>query len=410
MGIYEPAEDSYLVQQHINEYAEGRVLDMGAGSGILALAAVNNPKVKEVVAVDINPDAVRILQEKINSQKLRKLKVFQSDLFEKVSGEFNLIIFNPPYLPQDKGIEDAALYGGKKGWEISARFLAEVSSHLHSEGIILFLFSSLTNKRKIEELIDHRLFQFSLIDAQKLAFEELYLYAITKTKLLRQLEGRLIENISYFSRGQRGVIYTGYMDRSKLVKTHLPGRKNIVQVTIKVKRKDSLAEGRIGNEVEWLTKLNPEGIGPKLVTIDWDYKDYNYKKSDYLVYEFVEGEYILDWIKKNSKEEIKTLINSLLDQCFKLDKLKVNKEELHRPYKHILITAKNKPVMIDFERCSESPKVKNITQFTEFICRLKPELAQKEFNFKLEDLRQLAREYKTTRSFELLQKIKDAIK
>ena len=119
MDIYLPAEDSYLLQKFVRRFAVGRVLDMGTGSGIQALTAIEVPSVREVLAIDINPRAVEELKKEIEKRKLRKIKAVESDLFELVEGFFNLIIFNPPYLPQDKGIEDVALYGGKKGWEIS---------------------------------------------------------------------------------------------------------------------------------------------------------------------------------------------------------------------------------------------------------------------------------------------------
>ena len=43
MDIYQPAEDSYLINQFVKQYAIGRVLDMGTGSGIQALTAIKSP-------------------------------------------------------------------------------------------------------------------------------------------------------------------------------------------------------------------------------------------------------------------------------------------------------------------------------------------------------------------------------
>ena len=57
MDIYEPAEDSYLLQKYVKELAIGRVLDMGTGSGIQAITALKNLQVRLVLAVDINPEA-----------------------------------------------------------------------------------------------------------------------------------------------------------------------------------------------------------------------------------------------------------------------------------------------------------------------------------------------------------------
>ena len=168
MDIYEPAEDSYLLQKEVQAHAEGRVLDLGTGSGIQGLAAIKSPRVREVLSVDINENAISELQKIIRQQKLRKIKVLKSNLFENITGKFNTIIFNPPYLPQDEGIEDAALYGGKKGWEVSEQFFHKASSHLIPNGNILFLFSTLTNKEKVEEIIGHHLFQFKELSSEKM--------------------------------------------------------------------------------------------------------------------------------------------------------------------------------------------------------------------------------------------------
>ena len=140
--IYEPREDSILLEKQVSKLALGRVLDLGTGSGIQALTLIKSPYVREVVAADISKGAIEKLNEQIKKQRLRKIKVPHSDLFEQVRGQFNTIIFNPPYLPQDKNIQDEAIYGGKKGWEISERFFLQVNQFLVPSGKIIFLFSS----------------------------------------------------------------------------------------------------------------------------------------------------------------------------------------------------------------------------------------------------------------------------
>ena len=399
MFIYQPAEDSYLLEKHVLAKAFGRVLDMGTGSGIQALAALSNHDVGEVVAVDIDEEAITGLKEKIKLEKLRKIKALQSNLFEQVSGQFNTIIFNPPYLPQDKvnqqAIEDQTIYGGKKGWEISEQFFHQVTRFLAPDGQILFLFSSLTNRDKVKGIIEKNLLTFKELDKQKLPFEELFVYQITKTGLLRELEARLLEEIHYFAKGQRGIIYKAIQDRSKLVKTHFPRKKDLIKVAIKAKREDSEALNTIQNESYWLKVLNKAGIGPR----------YLFSGENYLVYEFVEGEFILDWIKKNSKEEIKIVLEKVLVQCRQLDQLGVNKEEMHHPTKHLLVTSDNQPILLDFERCSKTIKPKNVTQFIEFICRIKEELESRELSIDVDFLRKLAGEYKDTGNKEILKEI-----
>ena len=103
-----------MLQKVVRSYAEGRVLDLGTGSGIQALTALKVSAVREVVAIDSSEEAVTALQQKIKAEKLRKITVLKSDMFSNLKGQFNVIIVNPPYLPQDKGVKDQAIYGGKK--------------------------------------------------------------------------------------------------------------------------------------------------------------------------------------------------------------------------------------------------------------------------------------------------------
>ena len=339
------------------------------------------------------------LQNEIVDQKLRKIKPIQSDLFEKVHGHFNLIIFNAPYLPQDKigkeEIKDVALYGGNKGWEISERFFKDVSKYLFNDGKILFLFSTLTNKDKIEEIISNYLFDFKEVASQNLSFETIFIYEIEKSSLLRDLEAKCISGISYLTHGKRGNIFIGEVDRSKLVKTHFPSKKDITKVAIKVMREESKAIGRIENEVKWLKLLNKGGIGPRLM----------FSMNNYFVYRFVEGEFIFDWIQKNEKKDIQKVLVNVLKQCKKMDDLSVNKEEMHHPQKHILITKDNFPVMLDFERYHQTDKPGNVTQFIEFICRIEKELSKKSFKISVDGMRNLAKEYKDSYANEVFNEI-----
>jgi release factor glutamine methyltransferase len=384
MSIYEPQEDSFLLQKVLKEYAFGRVLDMGTGSGIQALTAMRFPNVREVVAVDINPEAIAVLKEKVKAEKIRKVTVLAGDLFEQVSGQFNLILFNPPYLPQDKGILDTALYGGKKGWEISARFFEEVSSYLFPEGIILFLFSSHTNKKKIDEILTHHLFEFKEVAQEKMAFEQLYVYEIKKSTLLRVLEKRGIHHIGYHAKGKRGFVYSGMLDKTIFVKKAIPTQKDSTRVAIKVEREDSTAINRIANEVKWLEIVNKESIGPKLL----------YAGEQYFVMEFVTGVFIEEFISKAHCESAHKVLLHILKQCFILDMMGVSKEEMHHPVKNIIVDSLGQPTLIDFERCTLTEKPQNVTQFVEFICRLSLGLKKKGWAFDVHLLREAAKDYK----------------
>lgn len=174
--IYTPSDDSFLLKKElINLCKAKKVLDMGAGSGILSQASINSGA-SSVLAADISKEIVINL-------KNQGIKAVKSDLFSNVNGKFDIIVFNPPYLPEDKreGKDSAlATTGGKKGDEIIIRFLKQAKKHLNKNGIILTLVSSLTPRNRIIKLLDKLSLKQELLASKKLFFETLSVLKITK--------------------------------------------------------------------------------------------------------------------------------------------------------------------------------------------------------------------------------------
>lgn len=152
-------------------------------------------------------------------------------------------------------------------------------------------------------------------------------------------------NPKLYARGKRGLVYTF--------------NKNNKILAIKIKNPKSKAEGRIQNEVYFLKILNKYNIGPKLL----------FHGLDYFCYEFIEGKDIKQYLKQNKKIP-KIVLNNIMKQCKIMDKLKINKEEMHRPLKNVIIK-NNKPILIDFERCRFTERPKNVNQFKQFLRYLK---------------------------------------
>lgn len=173
--VYRPSDDTFLMLECIEVKPGERVLEMGCGSGFLSvhMAAAG----AEVTAADINPSAVTCTEKNALRNGL-KIKAMRSDLFSDLDGIYDLIIFNPPYLPvEDKGMMEAAWAGGEGGLEVVERFLEQVRSFLAPHGRILILVSSRMDERKLGELL--RPFDVRALGAKSLFFEKLAVLELT---------------------------------------------------------------------------------------------------------------------------------------------------------------------------------------------------------------------------------------
>jgi release factor glutamine methyltransferase len=176
--IYSPEEDSYLLEKVILENLPDLVkqnsklkfLEVGVGSGIQLKAAEKAGVKKEnIFGVDVNIDAVKHCQNE-------GFHCMKSNLFENVKEKFDVIVFNPPYLPEDENPEDEEskliTTGGKMGSEIPNEFLKQAKEHLKENGIIFLLISSLTKG------IDWQDYKKELMAEKKLFFEKLEVYKL----------------------------------------------------------------------------------------------------------------------------------------------------------------------------------------------------------------------------------------
>ena len=194
--VYTPEEDSYLLLECINKkIAELNkdiiLLEMGVGSGMISISL--SDKVKKIYAVDVDAESIDFVKKeliKINKQRLnenncpiKNITLIKSDLFTNVSKElrFDLIAFNPPYLPDDKKIEKVkALHGGKQGNEIIIKFLEQAKEFLALEGEIILLFSSLSKRNIILKKAKELNYNYKLVAKKRIFFEQLYIYCFKR--------------------------------------------------------------------------------------------------------------------------------------------------------------------------------------------------------------------------------------
>ncbi|MDD1719789.1 MAG: class I SAM-dependent methyltransferase [Methanoregulaceae archaeon] len=168
--VYSPEADTHLLLDTVlAEVRPGdRVLEVGTGSGEIAAALL---EIADVVATDINPHAVKCARE-------RGIGVVRADLLAGIRGPFDLVIFNPPYLPTapEERMEDwleYALDGGPDGRAVITRFACDVKRVLAPGGRVLLLISSLTGEREVADLFLRRGFASEVIMREKVSGEEL---------------------------------------------------------------------------------------------------------------------------------------------------------------------------------------------------------------------------------------------
>lgn len=150
--VYAPAEDSDLLARTASEHvrAGDRLLDVGAGSGHIA-ATLRDHADLDIVGSDINPHACRATAG-------RDIPVVRAHLTEPFQDDcFDLVVFNPPYLPTPTDHErddwlERALSGGESGREVVAPFVEAVPRVLAPDGRVLLLVSTLTGIEAIERL------------------------------------------------------------------------------------------------------------------------------------------------------------------------------------------------------------------------------------------------------------------
>ncbi len=178
-NVYEPSEDSFLLADTALSEIKGfeRILEVGCGSGIISAVIKANTKAS-VLGIDINPYAAKCTRE-------NGVEVIIGDLLSCIKGRFDLIIFNPPYLPtkedeRDNGWLNAALDGGYDGRKVIFRFLEDADRCLIRGRKILMLVSSLSGIDEIRSRMVSRGYAVEDIRHENYMFEQLTVLSASK--------------------------------------------------------------------------------------------------------------------------------------------------------------------------------------------------------------------------------------
>ena len=170
---------SEFMARHIKVKPGDIVLDMGTGSGIQAIMA--GRMAAKVIAVDINPEAVRFAAANVSKNGLEDVvSVIQGDLFSPLNpaDKFSVILFTPPYLEGKlKSHFDHALFDPDKA--LAVRFFRDARRHLEPDGYVQMIYSSIAGPERILDIAEQSGWKHAVIAREKTFTEDFLIYKLT---------------------------------------------------------------------------------------------------------------------------------------------------------------------------------------------------------------------------------------
>ena len=130
--------DTYFNDQHVD------ILDLGTGSGNISVTLSLETKDASVDATDISEEALEVARK--NNQVLGgNVEFFISDWFKEVKNKYDIIVANPPYIPQNEAVERTvlnephiALFGGTDGLKPYEFILSQAKNYMKDKALIAF--------------------------------------------------------------------------------------------------------------------------------------------------------------------------------------------------------------------------------------------------------------------------------
>lgn len=143
-----PRPETELLVEEILKIAPQSLLEVGTGSGCVAISVKKNLPNCRVSASDVSPAALAVVRK--NAKNLgAEIEFSESDLLAKISGEFELVVANLPYIPDEsveiqKSVADfeprLALFGGADGLDLLRRLLTQISELARKPQFVLLEF------------------------------------------------------------------------------------------------------------------------------------------------------------------------------------------------------------------------------------------------------------------------------
>ena len=162
--MYVPSDDTFLLADCIKLYSGRWALEIGVGAGVLLNLLEKN--FANVAGSDIDLRALSHCRGRSGAM------LVCCDAASSFAGSFDLIVSNPPYLPDDK-IKDTTVHGGPAGIETTINFIESALPLLAPGGRMLFVISSLADTAVLDELVAEKNMNKRLVKEKRLFYETL---------------------------------------------------------------------------------------------------------------------------------------------------------------------------------------------------------------------------------------------
>lgn len=172
--MYFPSDDSIFLSNIVNHYYGQLALEIGTSSGIILKELSKNFSI--VIGTDIDFDSLKRVQCGLNIDRL--ICCDSASALHDV--KFDLIVTNPPYLPNSANHVDKTIDGGPTGIEVSIHILTSVIDKLTRKGRILIVVSNLSNKKKLERFVSQNNLVMNQIAQKDLFYEMLEIIEISR--------------------------------------------------------------------------------------------------------------------------------------------------------------------------------------------------------------------------------------
>jgi len=176
--VYTPSDDTFLLAEALLSKRGKSLCEVGCGCGLISILAVYE-SFNKALAIDLNPLAA--LNTALNAHIHgvdHKIDIVCCDLLSAIKSgvHFDLIAFNPPYLPVSN--EDISYSGGSSGTLLLERFLTEVKNKKLSFNELLIVSSSAMNFNELAQIIEKLCVKFDIVAQRQLSFETLFVISL----------------------------------------------------------------------------------------------------------------------------------------------------------------------------------------------------------------------------------------